>query len=61
MASDKRYLGDFPNGDEAVVEARKELWQTAACVRCMGDVQTDNTGGFTQMRFEFISLRAARI
>lgn len=58
MATDKRYLGDFPNGDGAVIEARKEQWQTAACVRCMADVQPDQTGGFTQMRFDFALGRA---
>jgi len=61
MATDKRYLGDYPNGDEAVVEARKELWHTAACVRCMTDVRPDQTGGFTQMRFEFTTLRSATV
>jgi hypothetical protein len=61
MASDKRYLGDFPNGDEAVVAARKELWQTGACVRCMTDVHRDHTGGFTQLRFKFTTGRAATV
>ena len=30
MASDKQYLGDFLSCEEAVLEARKEYWQTAS-------------------------------
>ena len=40
MASDKRYLGDLMSCEAAVLEARKEYWQIASCVRCL-DVAND--------------------
>lgn len=40
MASDKRYLGDLMSCEAAVLEARKEYWQIAGCVRCL-DVGSD--------------------
>lgn len=34
MPSDKRYLGNYDFVCEAMVEARKEFWQSSSCERC---------------------------
>lgn len=34
MAVDKRYLGNFFNVGEALIEARKDFWQLRGCSRC---------------------------
>lgn len=34
MPSDKRYLGNFYSVSEALIEARKEFWQSGGCERC---------------------------
>jgi len=34
MPSDKRYLGNFQNSAEAMMEARKDFWQASACEKC---------------------------
>jgi hypothetical protein len=31
---DKRYLGNFFNIGEALIEARKEFWQPSTCAKC---------------------------
>ena len=36
MPADKRYLGNFYNIAEAVMEARKDFWQSSCCDRCAG-------------------------
>ena len=59
MASDKRYLGDYRHGDEAVFEARKDFWQIAACVRCMADVSPAPSGRFSQLPLQLAVARGA--
>lgn len=34
MPPDKRYLGNFYSVSEALIEARKEFWQSGGCERC---------------------------
>ena len=34
MAVDKRYLGNFHSVSEALMEARKDFWQSRGCERC---------------------------
>jgi hypothetical protein len=34
MPSDKRYLGNFFDVGEALIEARKEFWQSNGCEAC---------------------------
>jgi hypothetical protein len=34
MPTDKRYLGNFYSVSEALIEARKEFWQSGGCERC---------------------------
>jgi hypothetical protein len=34
MPSDKRYLGNFESLPEAMMEARKEFWQSNHCMSC---------------------------
>lgn len=35
MPADKRYLGNFECVSEAMMEARKESWQSAGCTSCV--------------------------
>ena len=34
LPMDKRYLGNFYNVDEALIEARKDFWQLRGCEHC---------------------------
>ena len=34
MPPDKRYLGNFYSVAEALIEARKDFWQSSGCERC---------------------------
>jgi hypothetical protein len=34
MPMDKRYLGNFHCVAEALIEARKDFWQSSGCERC---------------------------
>ena len=34
MPVDKRYLGNFEDSSEAMMEARKDFWQASACEKC---------------------------
>lgn len=36
MPTDKAYLGNFENVSEAMVEARKDFWQSSHCTCCTG-------------------------
>ena len=58
MASDKAYLGDFMSCEVAVLEARKEYWQIAGCMRCL-DIEPAKPGSVSQLPLDFPSLRAA--
>jgi hypothetical protein len=60
MASDKAYLGDFMSCEVAVLEARKEFWQIAGCVRCLDlDATPARAGAAKQFPLDFPALRAA--
>jgi hypothetical protein len=37
MPMDKRYLGNFSELGDALMEARKEFWQSSHCERCVRD------------------------
>jgi len=44
LPTDKRYLGNFYNVDEALIEARKDFWQLRGCDRCAhGDTAATDT------------------
>jgi hypothetical protein len=34
MPTDKRYLGNFYNVGEALIEARKDFWLSSGCGKC---------------------------
>jgi hypothetical protein len=34
MPVDKRYLGNFADSSEAMMEARKDFWMASACEKC---------------------------
>jgi hypothetical protein len=38
MPPDKRYLGNFDSVAEALVEARKDFWQSGGCERCAREI-----------------------
>jgi len=58
MAIDKQYLGDFMTCEQANIEARKQFWQTGACVRCMDTLSEAETVRIAQLYFEFPARRA---
>jgi hypothetical protein len=60
MAIDKQYLGDFLTCESAVVEARKQFWQTGSCTRCMDVLSEAETVRIAQLYFEFPPGRTAR-
>ena len=37
MAVDKRYLGNFRDVREALMEARKDFWQSSTCEHCLSE------------------------
>lgn len=41
LPMDKRYLGNFQEIDDAMMEARKEFWSSSSCERCMRDDHAD--------------------
>jgi hypothetical protein len=44
LPTDKRYLGNFYNVDEAQIEARKDFWQIRGCTHCSSsDASTADT------------------
>jgi hypothetical protein len=49
MPMDKRYLGNFFNIGEALIEARKEFWQPDSCQKC-GHSDTAATDTVRQLR-----------
>jgi len=50
LPMDKRYLGNFYNVDEALIEARKDFWQLRGCAKCAhGDTAATDT--VRQLRF----------
>jgi hypothetical protein len=58
MASDKQYLGDFLTRELAVIEARKEFWKIASCVRCMEPVNASETARLAQLKLKLEVLPA---
>jgi hypothetical protein len=46
---DKRYLGNFQNLSEAVMEARKDFWLSSSCERCAVSA-TDETTRVEQLK-----------
>lgn len=44
LPMDKRYLGNFYNVGEALIEARKDFWQLSGCSKCShGDTAATDT------------------
>jgi hypothetical protein len=43
MPVDKRYLGNFEDTSEAMMEARKDFWQARACEKCGHGRRVDST------------------
>lgn len=37
MPTDKAYLGNFEDAGQALIEARKDFWQSACCETCVAD------------------------
>lgn len=57
MPADKRYLGNFECVGEAMIEARTESWQAAACVSCMrkssegfSPIEVARSGAYQRLR-----------
>jgi hypothetical protein len=42
MPTDKAYLGNFENVGQALVEARKDFWQSSCCEACGGTQRTEH-------------------
>ena len=38
MPTDKAYLGNFEHVNEALIEARKDFWQSSTCKACAAGV-----------------------
>jgi hypothetical protein len=47
MPADKRYLGNYEFVSQAMLEARKEFWQSSGCVACARD---DHKSAFNTMQ-----------
>jgi hypothetical protein len=45
MPADKRYLGNFYSVAEALIEARKDFWQSSGCERCAREIPFANSVG----------------
>jgi len=41
MPTDKAYLGNFENVSEALIEARKDFWQSSCCKACAAGVNEE--------------------
>jgi hypothetical protein len=41
MPVDKAYLGNFEHVGEALVEARKDFWQSRGCLSCAREYRTE--------------------
>ncbi len=41
MPMDKAYLGNFEHVEAALIEARKEFWQSRGCDRCAREYRTE--------------------
>lgn len=52
MPMDKRYLGNFYDAGEALMEARKEFWQSSGCPACVDEphVEVHMTREFAVIR-----------
>lgn len=58
MPADKRYLGNYEYVGEAMLEARKEFWQSSGCMACArddqktghGPIEVARTGVFQRLR-----------
>jgi hypothetical protein len=44
MPPDKRYLGNFYSVAEALIEARKDFWQSGGCERCARELPFSANG-----------------
>lgn len=42
MPTDKAYLGNFENVSQALIEARKDFWQSSTCESCASKLRTDH-------------------
>ena len=51
MPTDKAYLGNFEHVDEALMEARKEFWQSGGCERCARELPVTSQASGSQSRF----------
>jgi hypothetical protein len=49
MPTDKRYLGNFYSVSEALIEARKDFWQSSGCDRCARELPMANSVGRIDM------------
>lgn len=41
MPTDKAYLGNFDNAGQALIEARKDFWQSSTCKSCATGVPVE--------------------
>jgi hypothetical protein len=44
MPPDKRYLGNYYSVAEALIEARKDFWQSSGCERCARELPLSACG-----------------
>ena len=52
MPMDKRYLGNFFDADAALMEARKEFWQSSGCPACVDEPHVE-----VPVKLEFAVIR----
>ena len=41
MPTDKAYLGNFESVSQALLEARKDFWQSSTCAKCAAGVRVE--------------------
>jgi hypothetical protein len=47
MPTDKQYLGNFHSVSDALIEARKEFWQSSGCELCARELPIPNSLSLT--------------
>ncbi|MEJ0088006.1 MAG: hypothetical protein WDO72_20255 [Pseudomonadota bacterium] len=59
MPVDKRYLGNFEDSTQAIIEARKDFWQASSCGKCGHSRRIDaTTASATTTRLNVSAIRS---
>jgi len=49
MPADKRYLGNYTNVADALMEGRKDFWQASGCEHCSQEEPTSGSGNTSRI------------